>query len=63
MNSITKKQDTNTPDAGKAWSKKAYTRPKLSVYGDVRDLTLAPTPYPTQESGTGLPRRVRRNLY
>lgn len=31
--------------------KKAYARPQLTRYGDVRTMTLAPTPEFSQESG------------
>jgi hypothetical protein len=34
-------------------TRKAYARPVLTAYGDVRDLTLAPTPGEF-ESGPGL---------
>jgi hypothetical protein len=30
---------------------KAYAKPVLTEYGDIRDLTLAPSPFPQLESG------------
>lgn len=36
-----------------AAGKKAYHRPTLRCYGEVRTLTLAPSPIPQIESGTG----------
>lgn len=35
--------------------KKAYHRPTLRCYGEVRTLTLAPSPIPQVESGLGGP--------
>lgn len=38
-----------------AAQRKSYHRPSLRVYGDLRDITLAPTLTATGESGRGLP--------
>jgi hypothetical protein len=44
----THQEPSPTPTA-----KKHYSQPSLLLYGDVRDLTLAPTPYVEAESGRG----------
>lgn len=33
--------------------RKPYTKPVLQVYGELRDITLAPTPAAEYESGAG----------
>ncbi|MCB8950849.1 MAG: hypothetical protein H6650_02425 [Ardenticatenales bacterium] len=46
---LQKQADTPSPTP----VKKPYAKPGLTHYGDVRDLTLSPSPAPEFESGQG----------
>ena len=52
MDTLTKVISGDRPNQTEARTKKAYHQPNLISYGDVRDLTLAPSPG-LFESGRG----------
>jgi hypothetical protein len=49
-----------TEPSSNAPNRRPYTKPRLTSYGDIRDLTLAPTPGTQIESGRGAGRRTGR---
>ncbi len=49
--SVPSKTQGKTIEPGQ--EKKPYQKPQLQHYGDVRDLTLSPSPAPEFESGQG----------
>ena len=54
MKTIQPQPSSNAPN------RKPYAKPRLTLYGDIRDLTLAPTPGARIESGRGINRRTGR---
>ena len=64
MHTENNKQPTNDSQSSvrttASMGRKAYSSPRLTIYGDLRDLTLAPSPGPFESGSPGLPYNRKR---